>query len=160
MPRARFSLPEALQVILLAIFLPWLLVLAVVALAAWSLYAASLYALLWTCWGLRGVNTLMVSSDSPVWGEHMREQVLPRLPANTVVLNWSERGRWPRFSLAVRAFRFFGGGAEYNPLVVVIRPLRRAKVFRFYHAFRDFKHGHAGPLADVERELDSIVACL
>ena len=43
--------------------------------------------------------------------------------------------------LTILVFYFFGGTRDFNPLAVVFRPFRLAKVFRFWSAFKDYKHG-------------------
>jgi hypothetical protein len=40
---------------------------------------------------------------------------------------------------------------------VVFRPLRRARVFRFWQPFRDFKHGDPEPLRRLEKELFELI---
>jgi len=87
----------------------------------------------------------------------MSAEVVPLMPERAVVLNWSERKKWPRWSLARHAFRTFGGQREFNPIVVVFRPLHRAEVFRFWQAFKDWKHGHTEP---VERLRQRLLAAL
>jgi hypothetical protein len=111
-----------------------------------------LHLALWLIWGPLGRRVLFVYSNSPVWQEYIEQNVLPRLPETAVVLNWSERRNWNRWTLSYLAFCFFGGSREFNPLAVVIQPLRRAKCFRFWKAFRDFKHGNLQALAKVESE--------
>jgi hypothetical protein len=96
---------------------------------------------------------LFVYSNSPVWHQYIEKNILPRLPPNTMILNWSERRDWGRVSLAYAAFRVFGGSREFNPLAVVVRPLRWAKCFRFWKPFRDFKHGNPETLLRMERDL-------
>ncbi len=139
--------------VLLALLLPPILLVAMLWLAARLLYGVTLQLAIWACWRPRGVNVLLVYSDSPTWHDYIKAQLLPRLPRSTIVLNWSKRRDWPWFSLSVMAFRFFGGDREFNPLVVVFRPLRWAKTFRFWKAFKDYKHGNPRPLNDVQQRL-------
>lgn len=118
-------------------------------------YGASLLLLhmaLWLIWGPLGKRVLFVYSNSPVWQGYIEQNVLPRLPETAVVLNWSERRSWNRLTLGYLAFCFLGGSREFNPLAVVVQPLRWAKCFRFWKAFRDFKHGKLHSLAKVESE--------
>lgn len=118
-------------------------------LVAYGLHAAVLHGLLWLLWGRR---VLFVYSDSPVWQSYIEEHLLPALPDGSVVLNWSERRHWKRWSLASTAFRFFGGWREFNPLAVVIRPFHWSRTFRFWRAFRDFKHGKRESLEKIQAE--------
>ena len=119
---------------------------------AYGLYALLLHILLWMFWSPAGKRVLFVYSNSPVWQSYIEDNILPRLPHGSVVLNWSERRRWRWWSLSAAVFRFFGGRREFNPLAVVVRPLRWVRVFRFWRAFRDAKHGNRDPLYLVETQ--------
>ena len=99
----------------------------------------------------------MVYSDSPIWHEYMTTQVLPLVQERAVVLNWSERTKWSRWSLAVAVFHHFGGAGDFNPLVLFFKPLRMASIYRFWSAFKDWKRGYKEP---VERLTQALVASL
>lgn len=110
-------------------------------------------------WVPRRRSVLFLYSESPVWQAHIEENVLPRLPPSSVVLNWSRRRLWRRFDIAVWIFRHYGGDEEFNPLGIIIRPFRRVKVFRFWKPFRDLKHGKPHALDKIEaRFLEEIGA--
>src|SRR5438034_2962465 len=100
------------------------------------LFGLLLHIAIWLMWCTRGKNVLFVYSNSPVWQSYVEQNILPLLPRNAIVLNWSERKTWHRFSLAAMAFQFFGGDREFNPLAVVFRPLRLSRTFRFWSAFK------------------------
>jgi hypothetical protein len=136
--RARFA------VVVIA-FIPLILL----SLLVYALYAVLLRVAVWTLWNTRGTYVLFVYSDSPVWKPYIEQNIVPKLPSNSVILNWSERRRWPRWSLATMLFWHFGGRREFNPLAVVIRPLEWGETFRFWQAFRDYKHGKPAKLAQV-----------
>ncbi len=131
-------------VLISPLLLPFLLV--------YGLYAFLLHVLLWLLWGLTGRRVLFVYSNSPVWQSYIEANILPRLPRGSVVLNWSERRRWRWWSLSAAVFHFFGGNREFNPLAVVVRPLRWGRPFRFWRAFRDAKHGNQEALRLVEAQ--------
>jgi hypothetical protein len=141
------------QGILVVVLLPLILPLALFAIASHLLYRALLYLLVWALWLPRGKDILFVYSDSPIWHDYMATQVLPLVQERSVVLNWSERKRWSRWSLGVAVFRHFGGAGEFNPLVVVFQPLRLARVFRFWSAFKDWKRGYKEPVERLRQEL-------
>jgi hypothetical protein len=143
------DLPRLVRLLLLLVLLP----LVVLLLSARLLYAVVLQLIIWLVWCSRGRNVLLVSSESPIWHDYIETHILPRLPQSTTLLNWSERSRWNPFSLPFIAFRFFGGDREFNPMVIVFRPFRWAKTFRFWRAFRDYKHGKHRSLEDLEREM-------
>jgi hypothetical protein len=148
---ARKVLDAALVVLIFTVALP----LAVVTIGLALLYRSALYLLVWLLWLPRGKDILFVYSDSPIWREYMMTQILPLLERRAVVLNWSERSKWPLWSLEVSVFHRFGGGRDFNPLVVLFRPLRRARTFRFWPAFKDWKHGYREPVERLRQELRS-----
>ena len=121
-----------LFVLLLPIILPW----AVAALSLYLLNRVLLYVLVWLLWVPRGKDILLAYSDSAIWHEYMTTQILPLVRKRAVTLNWSERHRWSRCSLPSRVFHCFGGRREFNPLVILFRPFRRARFFRFWPAFK------------------------
>jgi hypothetical protein len=133
---------KVLLVILAPIVFPliifWLLILAVVVPLSYLL----LYLSIWSFWLTHGKDILFVYSDSPIWREYMLSEMLPLVKSRAVVLNWSERSTWKRWSLSVLAFRHFGGRKAFNPLIVVFRPFRLAQKFRFWSAFREWKQGN------------------
>lgn len=129
--------------------LPLVAVVVVCYLAGYAVAWLVLHLMIWTWWNARGRDVLFVYSNSPVWLPHIEHNILPYLDRRALVLNWSERKRW-RFSLARLAFRFFGGRREFNPLAVVFRPFRRTRIFRFWMAFRDLKHGRPEALEALE----------
>jgi hypothetical protein len=125
------------------VWLPVVLVVLVVQLAT----AVLLLCVVWIAWCPRGKYAIVVYSNSPVWQEYFETRVIPQLGDRAVVLNWSERRHWPP-TLPVLLFRTFGGSRAFNPMAIVFEPWVWPKRFRFYTAFRSFKHGRT---EDVER---------
>lgn len=101
-------------------------------------------------WLPRGRRVLFVYSNSPVWQAYIEAEILPRLPRQAAVLNWSQRRNWPRLSLPVWLFNMFAGSREFNPIAMVFRPFAPPKRFRFWRAFGDYKHGKPERLRQVE----------
>jgi hypothetical protein len=129
------------------VFVPLLIVLLIPFLLLWLLAVIGFTLLIWTLWCTRGKDILFVYSDSPVWHDYIEQQIIPEIGARSVILNWSDRRHWlHRFSLESVAFRLFGGSREYNPLAIHFRPLRSHLTYRFWKAFRDWKHGKSAPL--------------
>jgi len=143
------------KVALVLIFLPVILPLIAVALVLFALHRFVLYVLVWVLWVPKGKDTLFVYSNSPIWHDYMTQQVLPLVHDRAIVLNWSERSTWrrPRWRLTHQVFYSFAGHREFNPMVIIFRPLRRAKLFRFWSAFKDWKHGHAESVERLRNEL-------
>jgi hypothetical protein len=142
-------LDAALVVLIFTVALP----LALVTIGLALLYRGALYLLVWLLWLPKGKDILFVYSDSPIWHEYMTMEVLPLVERRAVVVNWSERNQWSQWSLAVSIFRSFGGSRDFNPLVVLFRPLQRARTFRFWPAFKDWKRGYREPVERLRQEL-------
>src|SRR5688572_18374994 len=140
------------QVALIVLLLPLVIVSAIAAVLLFVAYSVFLHITIWTWWCLRGRDVLFVYSDSPIWCEYIEQRVLPLLGPRATVLNWSRRRRWP-LSLSRLAFYHFGGHRQFNPLAVVFRPFHRTRTFRFWEAFREYKHGRPDALHALEREL-------
>ncbi len=141
------------QVTLIILLLPVVLPLVILAVTFWFLHRVSLYLLIWLLWLPKGKDILFVYSDSPIWREYMTQQLLPLVQGRAIVLNCSERSTWRRWSLAVRVLRSFGGGREFNPMVILFRPLRPARTFRFWSAFKEWKQGDTGSVERLRNEL-------
>ena len=149
-PLLKKILFAALVVLLLPIIL-----LALLMFGLSMLYCSALYLLVWLLWLPKGKDILFVYSDSPIWHDYMTKEILPLVERRAVVLNWSERNKWAQWSLGVSVFYRFGGGRDFNPLVVLFPPLRRARTFRFWPAFKDWKHGYREPVERLRQELRS-----
>ena len=139
--------------ILVIVLVPFVLVVA----TCYLLVALALHIAVVVFWLPRGRRVLFVYSNSPVWKPYLDAEVLPRLPPNSVILNWSDRKHWPKISLAVWVFRTFGGAREFNPIAMVFRAWGPPKKFRFWRAFKDFKHGKPQRVEQVQAAL---FACL
>jgi hypothetical protein len=109
-------------------------------------------------WLPRGRRVLFVYSNSPTWQAYVEAEILPRLPPRAVVLNWSDRKNWPRFSLSTWLFDTFAGSREFNPIAIVFRPLAPPRRFRFWRAFRDYRHGRPQSLRQIEADLFRFIA--
>jgi hypothetical protein len=150
---ARRAGPSPVVWIALIMLSPLLATILILLILAMILHAVLLHVALWMVWGLTGRRVLFVYSNSPIWQSYVEQRIVPRLPRGSVILNWSERRQWRRWSLATAAFRYFGGSREFNPLAVVVRPLRWGRTFRFWQPFRDYKHGNDQALQRTEAEL-------
>lgn len=162
MNRNNSTYSKLVDLFVLAVFVPFIVVItvpfAVVVLFYWLITTFVLYVLVWILWCTRGKDVMFVYSNSPIWHDYIEQQLIPRIAKRTVILNWSERRHWlHRLSLSSLVFRFFGGSREYNPLALHFRPFRTHRTFRFWKAFKEWKHGNAKTLQQVETDLfDSI----
>ena len=154
MSRQKKSLVRRIgEAALIVVMLPVVLPLAALVLLLYGTHRIALYALIWLLWLPKGKDVLVVYSDSPIWHDYMTTQIVPLVEERAVILNWSERNKWPKWSFPTHVFRSFGGRRDFNPMVAVFRPFRRAKLFRFWSAFKDSKHGYSEPVDRLRNEL-------
>jgi hypothetical protein len=109
------------------------------------IYGLLLCPMVWIEWQKQGKDVLVIQADN----EHCREweaRLSPLISGRAVVLNWSERKRWDRWTLPVQLFDVFGphGMPEQFtesslPSVIVFRQLRRPKKFNFGGRSRDLE---------------------
>jgi hypothetical protein len=135
--------------ILFPLIIFFLLALAIVIPLAYLL----IYFAIWSSWLTRGKDILFIYSDSPIWRDYMLSEILPLVEDRAIVLNWSERRTWKRWSLRVLAFKLFAGQKAFNPLIVVFRPFLKAKKFRFWPAFREWKQGNRQSVDKLKQEV-------
>ena len=98
---------------------------------------AVLFPLLRSKWGKTGKDVLLVSTNT----EDAREwaaRILPFVESRAVFLDYEERHRWDRWSLAVQLFGWFGPLAipdkftrDYLPAVILVKPKNKPKRFLF-----------------------------
>jgi hypothetical protein len=151
--KSNSRLRRTLVAVLLVATTPLWLALTAVAILAHVVRQAALYAIVWLWWiGLAPRRVLFVYSDSPNWKEHIEHAILPRLPANSVVLNWSQRSEWPRVGVSVWLFRAFAGRREFNPIGLVFERFDLVVRYRFWQSFRDMKHGRPETLRTLEQK--------
>ena len=142
--------------LILIVLVPLLIVLVPVILMVYLLETALLHVVVWLMWSSRGIELVYVYSNSPHWQEYIEKNILPRLPSQAIVLNWSERKTW-KFNLSTIVFWHFSGYREFNPMALVFRPFRWVKTFRFFKPFRDFKHGKPEALHKMEGEFLAVL---
>jgi len=143
-----------LKGILFALFFPVILPYVLIVFILYLLHRTTLYFLIWLLWLPKGKDVLLVYSDSPIWHDYMTSEILPLVQKRAVVLNWSGRSKWPRWwTFSVQVFHSFAGEEEFNPLVILFRPLRRARVFRFWSAFKAWKNGYTEPVEKIRQNL-------
>jgi hypothetical protein len=122
------------------LLLPVALAVAALVFAAWLAAAVVVTVSAWIWWWPHRQDVLVVYSNSPIWQGWFEQRALPSLGSRAVVLNWSDRRTW-KLSLAVCLFQVLGGQQDYTPMIMVFRPLRWPRFFRFYQPFRKYKHG-------------------
>lgn len=145
-----------LAIVIGAILLPIVLLLVVIALLRVFITSLVVHSAAWLFWRRRGHDVLFVYSNSPIWKEYIETEILPAIRDRSVVLNWSERKKWPP-GIPRMMFDHFGGSRGFNPMAVAFRPYQRTRVFRFWYPFRDWKHGKPEALHRVEKDFFDFV---
>src|SRR5258706_12418884 len=87
----------------IALLLPIVLPLLIVGLVLHFINNIVVYLLVWVWWLPKGKDVLYVSSESPIWKEYMETEVFPLVAERAIVLSWSARSKWPKWSFAVRS---------------------------------------------------------
>ena len=143
----------ALAVIAAIVLSPLWIPLIFICFGAYVVASVGIYLAVWLLWLPRSKDILFVYSDSPIWHDYIEQHILPVIRERAIILNWSQRStRLWRRSLAVAAFKHFGGYRDFNPMGIVFRPFHFAKVFRFHPTFRDYKHGKPEKLLAMQKE--------
>lgn len=122
-----------------------------------ALWSALLSLAVWATWCRKGPRVFVSYSRSPHWQARFEDVLIPRLPSTAIVVNWSDRKTWPRLSLRRLAFENFLGNFSHTPSVIVFRPFRRSRVFRFHEAYMRFKAGDQSQVLEQEAALFSAV---
>ena len=135
--------------VLLTLFVIIISPILIVGVLLYFLWGALLYLAIWLTTQKQFV--VFVYSESPVWKDYIEREIFPHIQDHAMILNWSERRNW-NTSLAVLAFRYFGGDRNFNPIGIVFRPFRRVKTFRFFEAFKEFKHGDARRVEEIKKD--------
>lgn len=146
--------PNDVSKVFLTLFLILLSPLLMIAVLLYFSWGALLYLLIWLRWQKQFV--LFVYSDSPTWKDYIEREILPHIQDRAVILNWSKRKTWKN-SLAVLAFRYFGGYRNFNPIGIVFRPFRLVKTYRFFKAFQEFKHGDHNKVHRLKEQLFEVL---
>ena len=167
-------LKAGLSTILLIILIPLILVILLLHCIWHFICGLWLKLLVKKHWYPQGKNMLFVYSNSPNWKEYIEENLLSKISKNAVIINWSERSEWDwtKKPLELRVFRHWTGvysyiqmscgkkrwdGREFNPLAITFVPWWRVEVFRFWQAFKDYKHGKDKHLKELESRLFDIL---
>jgi hypothetical protein len=119
-------------------------------------YAALVPVAVWAFWCTRGRRVMFVYSDSPASAQYIQDNILPMLPAESMILNWSSRRTWKN-SFAKRVFYHYAGQKNYCPIGIVFRPFKATRMFRFRESFLAFKKGKIEAVEGINAEFISFV---
>lgn len=95
---------------------------------------------------------IVVTSDSPKWHNHIKENWLARFGEHVSVLNYSLKREWPQNieSKCVNRFTRYRGN---HPIVIIPRKTGEPAVYSFHAAFIAAYHGDDDALRKMEAQL-------
>jgi len=112
----------------------------------------------WVRHGRKGKVILFVYSDSSNWKDHIETNILPRLEACSVILNWSKRREWePSMQFEARLFNQWAGSGDFIPTAILFPLLGKVQVFRLWQLSRNPKHGKDKVSKEAEQSLFAAV---
>ena len=85
---------------------------------------------------------LFVYSDSSNWKDYIETNILPRIEAHSIILNWSQRREWgSRMQLETKLFNQWAGPGEFVPVAILFSPIGKARTFRLWQLSENSKRG-------------------
>jgi len=162
------SIKEIFVALICVLIIPFIPVILTLAGIYWIIRTTWLILLVRLTWYPQQKYMLFVYSNSPNWKEYLESNILPRISTHAVVINWSDRSNWDwsGIPLELKVFKHWSGvsryflegkwkwdGEAYNPIAITFLPWWRPRVFRFWQAFKDFKHGKDRNLKKLEAKL-------
>jgi hypothetical protein len=108
----------------------------------------------WARYGRKGKTILFVYSDSSNWKDYIETNILPRIEAHSIVLNWSKRREWgSRMQFETKLFNQWDGQGEFVPVAILILPMGKVRIFRLWQLSENSKHGKAKVSKEAEQAL-------
>jgi len=96
----------------------------------------------WLRHGRKGRKILFIYSDSSNWKDYVETNILPRIAAHAVILNWSKRREWgSQMELETKLFHQLAGSGKFVPVAILFSPIGKASAFRLWQSSENPKHG-------------------
>ena len=95
---------------------------------------------------------IVVTSDSPKWAAHIKDNWLTRFGSDISVLNYSRKRDWAQ-TVETKSVRRFNRYSDHCPVVIVPRKIGEPAVYRYYNAFVAAFHGDDEPLNRMEERM-------
>ena len=107
----------------------------------------------WLRHGRKGKRILFIYSDSSNWKDYIETNILPRIEAHAIILNWSKRREWgSRMQFETKLFdQWAGRPGGFVPVAILFSPIGKAKTFRLWHLSGNPKHGKFKMSKEVEQ---------
>lgn len=97
---------------------------------------------------------LFVYSDSSNWKDYIETNILPRIEAHSIILNWSKRREWgSQMQLETKLFNQWAGPGEFVPVAILFSPTGKVRTFRLWQPSENPKHGKGRVSREAEQAL-------
>lgn len=103
-----------------------------------------------------GKDLLVVYTASPHWQPRIESVWMDRWGKRAIFFNRS--APWHRTQPEAQLWAALASVGEHTPLVVLVPAEGSPTAVRFFHPFRDFKHGKEAALLRAEAEVDAALA--
>jgi hypothetical protein len=108
----------------------------------------------WFRHGRKGKRILFVYSDSSNWKDYIERNILPRIEAHSIILNWSKHREWgSRMRLETSLFNQWAGPGDFVPVAILFSPIGKARTFRLWQPSENPKHGKVRVSKEAEQAL-------
>ncbi|MDF1591268.1 MAG: hypothetical protein P1P89_07115 [Desulfobacterales bacterium] len=108
----------------------------------------------WLRYGRNGKPILFVYSDSSNWKVYIETNILPRIEAHAIILNWSKRREWgSRWQFETNLFDQWAGPGEFVPVAILLSPIGKTITFRLWQLSGNSKHGKFKVSREAEQAL-------
>ena len=96
----------------------------------------------WLRHGRKGKIILFVYSDSSNWKNYIETNILPRIEAHSIILNWSKRREWAsQMQLETKLFNQWAGPGEFVPVAILFSLTGKVRTFRLWQPSGNPKRG-------------------
>ena len=97
---------------------------------------------------------LFVYSDSSNWKDYIEANILPRIEAHSIILNWSKRREWgTRMQLETKLFNQWAGPGEFVPVAILFSLTGNVRTLRLWQLSQNSKHVRGSVSKEAERAL-------
>jgi len=117
-------------------------------------YRFGLKVCFWLRHGRKGKIILFVYSDSSNWKDYIETNILPRIEAHSIILNWSKRREWGSGKqLETKLFNQWAGPGPFVPVAILFSRTGKVRTFRLWKLSEDPKRGKEKISKEAEQAL-------